>query len=135
MSFRPLNEGSSTALLGTADPSKFLDTYRDDIDKSYYERRLHGSEEKQNNIKYTLIIIVISAIIFVTVIAIYDIFRSLITNYFAQIALVDPNSHNSEEDIENTIIANDQSFWATFVFAIFCIVVAIILIYILVQFI
>lgn len=136
MSFRPLQEGSiSSALLGAADPAKFVDVAREDIDKSLFDREIHSPEEKQSNIRYTLIIIVISAIIFVTVISIYDVFRSIITNYFARQALTDPSSHNKKEEIESTIVANQDALRSNIVFSIFCIITGVILIYILLKFI
>ena len=134
MSYQPLQEGTiSTALFGIADPAKFTDPIRLDVDQSLFKREIHSPEEKQNSIKYTIIIVFISAIIFVTVIAIYDVFKSLITNYFARDALQDPNSHNKREDIERTIISNQDALKSNFWFALFCIITAIILISILIK--
>jgi hypothetical protein len=134
MSFRPLQQNNiSTALLGTADPTKFVDVYRKDVDRSLFEREIHGSREQKASIKYTLIIIVISAIIFVTVIAIYDVFRNIIIDYFAKMALEDPRSHNRKQEIESTIIANNDAFKASIAFSLFCIITAIILVYILIY--
>lgn len=136
MSFRPLQEGSvSSALLGAADPTKFIDSSRTDVSKTLFEREIHSPEEKPTNIRYTLIIIIISAIIFVTVISIYDVFRSVITNYFARQALNDPHSYNKKEEIESTIVANQDALKANFWFSLFCISTGIILIYILLKFI
>jgi hypothetical protein len=136
MSFQPLKEGTiSSALFGAADPSKFVDVSRDDVSKNMYKRHIHGSSEKKVNIGYTLIIIVISAIIFVTAVSIYDVFRSLITNYFAEMSLKDPNAQNKKEEIERTIIANKDSLKANFWFSLFCIFTGSILIYILIKFI
>lgn len=136
MSFTPLAPGINNALLGAADPGKFIDPYRSDV-KSFSERdledrRIHDTRSRLQPITYTLIIIIISAIIFVTVIAIYDVFRNLISNHYASIALNDPDSDNTPEDIERTQIANQQALVASIIFAIFCIITAIILIFILI---
>lgn len=162
-SFRPLHSKSlSSALLGTADPTKFVDVARKDVDfarsdadiarkdidfarrdadvarkdsdLSLYERRIHGPEEPKINIRYTIIIVIISAIIFVTVISIYDIFRNLISNYFAKITLNDPNSHNTQEQINTTLISNHGLLISSIIFSLFCIVTGTIIIYILLQF-
>jgi len=136
MAFQPLKEGSlSSALFGTADPSKFVDVARKDVDKNYYEKKIHATQDKGTHIQYTIIIIIISAIIFVTVISIYDIFRSLITNFFAKEALTNPKSQNTQIEIERTLISNQDALYANIWFALFCLLSAIILIWILIQFI
>jgi hypothetical protein len=131
MSFQPLKEGNiSTSLLGTADPGKFVDASREDL----FDRRINSPEDKLSNIRRTLIIIIISAIIFVTVISIYDVIKLLITNYFARQALVDPKSQNKREDIERTIISNQDSLKSSIWFSLFCLITGIILIWILIKF-
>lgn len=136
MSFRPItSQTTGEALLGIADPTKFVDVYRNDVGRSIYEKRIHGNGDKTQNIKYTIIIIIVSAIIFVTIVSIYDIFRNLINNYYAQITLEEPNSGNSETEIKSTLIANKYSLISSLFFAIFCIITSIILIYLLIKFI
>jgi hypothetical protein len=132
MSFRPISTGFSTSLLGSSDPVKFSDPLR--FEKRLVERNIHGST-KVSTIEYTLIIIVISAIIFVTVVAIYDIFRSMSYNYYANLSLLNPESNNTLEDIQRTLIVNQGSLKANITFAIFCIVLALALIPLLLYFI
>ena len=122
-------------MLGAADPAKFVDTSRKDVDKSLFKNEIHGSVEKKVSIHYTLIIILISAIIFVTVISIYDVFRNIINNYFAKLALIDPQANNRKEEIQRTIIANEDAFKSSVVFSLFCIITGLIIIWILVKFI
>lgn len=138
MSFTPLASGGlSSALGGIVEPTKFIitnsvgtsDSLEDVRVRDYSERRIHSpSEKKASNNTYTILIVVMSAIIFVTVIGIYDVIRGGINNYFADIALTDPNSHNSPDDIERTNIANTNALWASMVFAGVAIILAIIFI-------
>lgn len=95
------------------------------------EKHIHGpSKEETTNATniYTIILVIISAIIFVTVVSIYDIIRALITNYYAKKTLEDPVSNNTTEDIERTLLANNNAFYASFVFAGICVLTAVIFI-------
>ena len=71
--------------------------------------------------KYTILIIIISAIIFVTVVAAYDVIKTIIANYYAREALINPKSHNSKNDINRTIIANQNALIAAIVFSLVCV--------------
>lgn len=135
MSYTPISGGLSTALSGIVEPTKFLDIkdIRDVKTDEYSSRRIHSPEEKIRSVKYTILIVIISAIIFVTVIAIYDIIRALINNHYAELALTDPNSHNTPEDIQRTEIANTNSLLASIVFASVCVISAVILIFVLIY--
>ena len=128
-SFTPISGGLSSALSGTVEPTKFLIKDRTFGDRS--EKRIHGSTD---NTSYTILIVIISAILFVTVVAIYDVLRNVINIYYANLALTDPNSHNTPEDIERTTIANQNSLWSSMLFAAICIISAIVIIFIIVQF-
>lgn len=132
MSFQPLKEGSlSQSLLGVIDSTKFTDASREE---NLFDRKIHGSQDKQNKISYTLIIVIVSAIIFITIISIYDVIRTIINNYFAKIALTDPLSNNKKEDIERTVISNYDELKSRFFFSLFCIITGIILIWLLLKF-
>lgn len=133
MAFQPLKSGTvNSALFGAIEPSKFINI--DKYDKTLYDEHVHPIEEKKSGVRYTIIIIIISAIIFVTIISIYDVFRSLIKNYYAKMALNNPQSDNNIEDINRTIIANRDELIAYTTFSILCIITSIIIIYIIVKF-
>jgi hypothetical protein len=126
MSFQPLKEGSlSTSLFGFSDVSKFSDISREE---NLFDKRIHGLQEKQSKISYTLIIIIVSAIIFVTIVSIYEVIRTVIKNYYAKIALTDPMSNNKQ-----TIVSNYDALKANFYFSLFCVVTGIVLIWILLK--
>jgi ABC-type Fe3+ transport system permease subunit len=114
-SFQPLRGGTASALLGTGG-------VRDDL----YSRRIHGPEEQETGALFTIGVIVLSAIIFVTVVAIYDVIRNLINNYYSALALRDPRSGNSAQDIESALIANYNTLVSSAVFALVCIILALI---------
>lgn len=123
-SFSPLGSGYlNNSLLGVADPVKFTDPLRPEntelLARHVHDRTDTGS--KQEMIKYTILIIVISAIIFVTVVASYDVIKTIIANYYARAALINPKSHNKQNDINRTIIANQNSLISASVFALICI--------------
>lgn len=108
MSFHPLNGGFSSSLLGTATTPKIIHV---ENTKNDYYRRI--SNDKNKN---TIFIIFVSAIIFVFVVSIYDIIRNAINNYYAQMALKNPKTKNTQQDIDNTIIVNNYSFNSSIVF-------------------
>jgi len=126
----------NNALSGIISPVKFMD-----IDKLSDEtlagRRMRGvgaKELKGTTLSYTIIIVIISAIIFVTVIACYDIIRALTNNYFASLALENPGSNNTQEDIERVKIANSNQLWSTMAFAGICLGISLILLPLLMFF-
>lgn len=130
-SFSPLSGGFSTALSGTVEPVKFLDTSRPDIEfrtesSDIYGRRIHEGSKSSGTINYTIVLVIISAIIFVTVVALYDVIRTGLNTYFANQALIDPNSHNTQQDIEAAQIANQNIFIANIVFAAITFAIAVI---------
>ena len=73
-----------------------------------------------------LVVIIITIIIFVAVLSVYNVIKEGIVNRYARKALMNPRSNNSSEDIERTLIANDQAYEATIYFSIVCIFIAMI---------
>jgi|SRR6516164_2747274 hypothetical protein len=118
-SFTPINNNTSLndSLLGSGTLTNF---------EILNERPIHLSPTKQHN--HLISIIILSAILFVTIVALYDVIRVLITNYYASIALLDPKSHNTLKDIDKTIVANNDRLQATFIFALICLIIALIFI-------
>jgi hypothetical protein len=71
----------SNALLGTADPGKFTDIYRLDVEKPILTEKVHApSLHPKSTISYTITVIAISALIFVTILSIFDVIKNAI-NY------------------------------------------------------
>lgn len=156
MSFTPISGGFSTALSGAVEPTKFLDVTRSSVHsddepelrldvrpegrsdirfEQLATRRIHSPASRPTEtMRYTIVLVIISAIIFVTVVALYDVIRSGLNAHFANLALTDPNSHNTPEDIERTQIANQNAFWASVIFATICLIIGIILIFLLLMF-
>jgi len=121
MSFTPIHGGLGTALTGTIVSPLAIDA------EESVEQRLYNPSSKPQTVTYTIIVIIISAILFVAVISLYDVIRSSINRYYADKSLVDPNSHNTPEDIERTQIANSNALLSTITFAIICVVLALLL--------
>lgn len=136
MSFTPLSGGTSSALLGAIEPGRFIDPDRIDTRREdLTSRRIHGAEDKGRSLKYTILIVIISAIIFITVIALYDVIRNAISDFYATNSLTDPNAHYTPGEIIQTRIANRNALIASIVFAAFCVLSALVLIVIIMKFI
>lgn len=131
MSFHPVNAGFSRSLLGNSNT-----IYNADQD-TLIDRDIHGVRENnsKNRGLSTLIIVILSAMIFVTIIAIFDVFKNAINNYYAARALKNPKAGNSQQDINSTLIANTEGLTASVIFAILCIVLTLIAIYFLYSYI
>ena len=128
--FTPLSTTSlSESLLGVGDPVKF-DTGLRDIraDKDYFERNVKVRREDSPKGWSTVILVIISAIIFVSIIAIYDCIRSYINGRYARASLEDPRSNNEIDNIIRTEIANENSLKSSITFAFLAIITGIILI-------
>lgn len=131
MSFHPLNPGIDQSLLGVGANPDLIDTTKF-IEKDYVERAHYlGKEGGSNNNNATRIIltIIISAIIFVTIVSIFDVFRNAINNYYAKKALLDPKSGNTQQEIDSTLIANHEGLISSIIFAVLCVIISIIVIY------
>ena len=129
MSFHPISSGNlGESLGGTATTigiraSGLLESnIRDPRDVSLEERHIHGPAEKRERPVHIVIVIIISAILFVTIVSLYDVLRAWIINYYAEITLKDPISNNTENDIRKTLLANWNSFKAAAFFACMCVV-------------
>jgi hypothetical protein len=114
MSYIPNNGVNLRAsVFGVSDPSNL----------DLYGRRMRGPSPSN-----TLALILISAILFIAVISLYDVLKIMVSNEYATRALLNPNSHNSPNDIERTLIANTEMQRASLVFSCICVGLAIVLI-------
>lgn len=113
-SFHPLGGSTGSALSGAVEPTKFT-IIRPERDESYYERRIHPGGRESS--RHLVIVIIISALIFVTVIAIFDILKSLIGGWVDQIT--------ADPDLVNLL--------NSFFFGVIVLAVNIFLIYLLVK--
>jgi hypothetical protein len=136
MNYEPINLNNqlglfgseNTALIGIADPNKFIDVFGDDVDTGLYAKRIHGLH-KNSSTKHTIIIIFISAIIFVTVISMYDVARNIINYYYAKKVLTDKTIHNDPKNILNTLTVNKNKLNSSVIFSLFCILTGSIMCY------
>jgi hypothetical protein len=99
-----LSGGLGTSLLGTSDPVRFTDPYRFDVDSppSLFGRNVHGSTivgESRTTLRYTLLIIIVSAILFVTIVSTFDVLRNGINYYYSQNIVKDPTLTARTKDI------------------------------------
>lgn len=129
--FNVLSGGTSTALLGTAGFNRISNDYTP-------EHAHHGK-----SIKYTIILIIITAIIFTTVISIYDLIRDIIRKHYAEKFIsrdkfIDENDINNETNDKNTggrrLLEYNYTIYASALFAGICIILCVILVPILLFF-
>jgi ABC-type Fe3+ transport system permease subunit len=118
------NNLNTTSLLGTGTLTNF---------EIIEERPIHASPATHN--KHLITIIVLSAILFITIVAFYDIIKVMVNNYWANIALNDINSNNTPEEIQRSLVANADRLQATFIFALICLIIAFIFVPLLYYFI
>lgn len=115
---------SKASLSGIVDPIRYIET--DD----YVENKIVDESKKLTN---SVILIFISATIFVTVISVFDIIRNAIRMYFSDRTINNGDSNYSEEFIvrEKVIIRNE--FYAHLTFSLITCLLAIIIVYCLIK--
>ena len=126
MSFVPLS-GTSLFVAGSVGTNSTIE----DGSTTENPEPKHVDNKDNGNYINLFLKIVISAIIFLTIIAIYNVINTAIDNYYSNIALNDPNSNNTQEEIDRTNIANYYELISAMVYALVCLVIAIILVPIL----
>ena len=90
-------------------------------------RNIVSKDKATGSLMLLLVVILITIIIFVAVLSVYDVIKEGIVNRYARRALLDPRSNNSPEDIQRTLIANEESYNAAVHFSIICILIAMII--------
>lgn len=140
------NVNIETSLFGIGSP-RYDEPYLRDAD--FVEtKEVTGSQPPDNDVElkapkkeikrydYTSIILitVISAIIFITAVAIYDVIRIFISNHFSSKVVEDPNFDSTEEEATREKIKERYSLISGLSFALFSLIVAIILIPLIVRY-
>lgn len=124
MSYLPLQAGFNQSLLGVGASPNTFDLDLRDTDQLY--GKLHGSSKKN-----TIVVIIVSALIFITVISLFDVIRNIIHNKYAKLALTNPKTKLKKTDITNTLIANHEGLIASISFSAFCVIVTAITLYLI----
>lgn len=145
MNFAPTSSGHlNESLIGIAiDPIKTLFRptsddviYKKNDDSLYGRERIDRSANNSNNefIK-TILFTIITALVFVTIISIFDVFRNIINKYYANKTLNEVISDKNREDILRSKNANHATLMSSIYFSLFCIIISLIGITIIKQFI
>ncbi len=108
------NTNTSLAFFPLIDASRYFDLLNEDGEI------LTGRSPKNNNLNIvtTIITIIISALIFISIIAVFDVIKKIITNYYAEKTLKDPNLNNDTLNINRTFVANQQSLNSNIIFCL-----------------
>lgn len=122
MSFVPLNGGFSQSLLGVGVTNDLIDTAK------FNEKGLEDLHPQENGAGKSILLVILSAIIFVTVVSFYDVLRTFINSIYAKIALEDPKANNTQQDIDSTEIANKEAVLASLTFFSICLILAILIV-------
>jgi len=131
MSFVPFSSNANNineSLIGVGIQPKILDD--NDL---LYSKRLHGPV--RDNQTHLVLVIVLSAILFVTIVATYDLIKAGINYGFSSASLHDAHSHNTQEDIDRTLTADYYALLAIITFFAVAVVIALITIPILLKYI
>lgn len=117
-----MTSGVRTALLGTGSPI----TVFDDVERPLYARRMHGATSQEPNLQHTIILTVISAFIFILLVAFFEVVRTLIYNRYAVAA--DIRNGYDPQDIENEMRSRESTSAASACFVLICLLAALIFI-------
>lgn len=90
-----------------------------------FRGKVSNDDDKQNDKKIFIVHIIISALIFIAVIAIYEVIRSIIANNFAARAIEELRDEAEEKDIHRIIVTNYASTGTNVVFAMIAIFILI----------
>lgn len=88
------------------------------IDKPKREREAHTYSKD-------IVLIIISAVVFVTVVAVYSVFSTIITNYWSEKAA---RKFSDKKELAKLRLNNKNSLYANLIFAVFAILLGIILV-------
>lgn len=133
MAFAPLQGDFSSSLLGVGSvgPIRYDETIREADPEKYFERGLHGSarsDKETQQFVNSIILIIISAFIFITIVSIFDVARVSFNNYFANFLYVDL----TPREVFDKKNLNELNLESTIVFSIFCMFAALIMISVLI---
>ncbi len=113
-------------------PNKDASSINEVIDHSKFLRLLEKYTELFRNAKngstqtsqvtgYLLVVVFISALIFISVNSIYDVVKISVSNLYTETALLNVQSTNKIDDIERTITVNEHNLKASALFATICV--------------
>lgn len=116
MNFQPnINE----SLIGVSATPKLFEN------KMLYDRNIHSSNTQ------TFKILLISVILFITIISIYDVIKNMINNHYSYNLLKNPKTKYTKLDINRTLIQNNETLSSSITFSLFCILILFIFLFIL----
>jgi hypothetical protein len=90
--------------------------------KNFYKK----PDDSSTRSSHTILMIIMSAMIFVAMISTYDVIRNAVNMMYAKMSLEDPRSENSEHDITRTLIVNHNAFISSIIFCVVAISFAVI---------
>jgi len=132
----PLSDELGSSLFGVAaDPLRLTDPLSDPGGA----RDIHPYADETSSAResglYTLGVVALSAVVFVTIIALYDLAKTSISLVFATRALADDASPRSPAETVELRKVNHAAWTSSAVFSVFCVVTAAVLVPLLLGFI
>lgn len=101
--------------------------------RQLFERNMYDDAGQSRASIHTVILVMISAILFVTIIAMYDVVRNFIKDYYAKTELEVHRNELPTEDIIEAELANRENLQSSIVFALFSLITALIFIPLLIM--
>lgn len=133
MSFHPNSPGFDQSLLGAVDITKFSDQSLPNYD-TYYREKIGRSREIGTDVYQTVLIVIITAIIFIIIVSYFDVIRNIINSYYISKSLRDSHADNNEQDIIRTEIGDQNGVAASVVFAAVATVLGLCIIFLIMSF-
>jgi len=133
MSFPTATGNLSETLFGGTEMSKFEQSLEEESTSKYYSKRLNRRDYSYDLYR-TVLIVVITAMIFIIIVAFFDVIRNIITSYYISKSIRDPEVDNPPEYIKKTEISDKNAIISSLVFAIIVTVIGLIIIYFLVTY-
>ena len=66
------------------------------------------------------LIIIMTAIIFITILALFELISSIVNNYYTHRAFADPRSQHSRKEVINTLIESRETINANMMYVLIC---------------
>ena len=94
-----------------------------------YEERVSDLKHSVSRITInTVLTVIVSALVLVAVLSIYDVIKAWLNRHYIEIALDNPKANYSKEEIERTLIENTENLRSVSIFALITVISAIVII-------
>jgi len=97
---------SRESFVGIADTPRIMDT---NLSDTIFPRYIHGSSKPSNKVIYTILTILVSAIIFIAVVSVYDMIRAIINGHFRRRATLETTAVETDNVLEPQTLSRSKA--------------------------